>query len=82
MYLKNLALKNIGPIAELVVEFPFGQNKNPIPVVFVGENGTGKTILQAQIIDSLYEYMNKLFSDVLPTKGKEYIYYKFSGGAN
>ncbi len=38
MYLKHIAIKNIGPIDELSVELPFMYNQNRI--LFVGENGT------------------------------------------
>lgn len=82
MYLKNIAINNIGPIDELSIEMPFDENGNPTPIIFVGENGTGKTILQSQIVDGVYEIANKLFDDILPRQGIGYKYYKISGGIN
>ncbi|MCD4786233.1 MAG: AAA family ATPase [Candidatus Eremiobacteraeota bacterium] len=82
MYLKNIAIKNIGPIDELEVKFPFNKNKEPIPIVFVGENGTGKTILQSQIVDGMYEIGNKLFTDVLPDMKHGHQVYRISGYPN
>lgn len=82
MYLKNIAIKNIGPINELSVELPFKEDGNPKPIIFVGENGSGKTILQSQIIDSLYEIGGKLFDDIQIKEGIGYKYYKISGGVN
>lgn len=82
MYLKNIAINNIGPIDELSIEMPFNENGNPTPIIFVGENGTGKTILQSQIVDGVYEIANKLFDDILPRQGIGYKYYKISGGIN
>ena len=82
MYLKNIVIKNIGPIEELGVELPFKEDGNPKPVVFVGENGTGKTILQSQIIDGLYEIGGKLFDDVQKKEGFGHKYYKISGRIN
>ena len=35
MYLKNIVLKNIGPIEELSVELPFKENGDPKPIIFV-----------------------------------------------
>ncbi|WP_131782782.1 AAA family ATPase [Legionella gresilensis] len=79
MYLKKLALKYIGPISELVVDFPFTANNLPQPCVFVGENGAGKTILLSHLVDCFYEITNKLFDDILPPKGiVGYKYYKIS----
>jgi len=82
MYLKNIVIKNIGPISELSVELPFNENGTPKPLLFVGENGSGKTFLQSQIVDSLYEIGSNLFSDISKGNSLERSYYKISGGVN
>lgn len=82
MYLKNIAIQNMGPIDELVVELPFDKDGSPKPIIFVGENGSGKTILQSQIVDSFYEIGSNLFEDVGKRKGLSRSYYKISGGLN
>lgn len=64
MYLKHIGIKNIGPIDELSIKIPFDENGNPKPVIFVGKNGTGKTILLAQIVDALYEIGGELFRNI------------------
>ncbi|MCK9578493.1 AAA family ATPase [bacterium] len=81
MYLKNIAIKNIGPIEDFFVELPF-KDGNPKPIIFVGENGSGKTILQSQIIDSFYEIGSSLFDDVGIQDGLVRSYYKISGSVN
>lgn len=82
MYLKHIAVKNIGPIDELSVELPFDVNNKPKPILFVGENGTGKTVLLSQIIDSLYEIGSELFQDIGKHHSQGRSYYKVSGGQN
>lgn len=82
MYLKNIVIKNIGPIEDLSVEFPFNEIGEPKPVIFVGENGSGKTILQSQIIDGFYEFGSSLFDDIGVQDGLQRNYYKVSGGIN
>ncbi|RKW19937.1 hypothetical protein D8B45_08210, partial [Candidatus Gracilibacteria bacterium] len=82
MYLKNIVLKNIGPIEELSVELPFKENGDPKPIIFVGENGSGKTILQSQIIDGFYEIGSELFDDIGINDGLKRSFYKISGGIN
>lgn len=82
MYLKHIGVKNIGPIDELSVELPFDVNNNPKPILFVGENGTGKTVLLSQIIDSLYEIGSELFQDIGKHHSQGRSYYKISGGQN
>lgn len=82
MYLKHIAIKNIGPISELSVELAFNTDGTPKPLLFVGENGSGKTFLQSQIIDSLYEIGSNLFSDIGKGNSLTRSYYKISGGVN
>lgn len=80
MYLKNILIKNIGPLDEININLPFNEDESPKPIVFVGENGTGKTMLLSPIVDALYEFANNLFpDDVLPKQGAGYKYYKVSG---
>ncbi|PIR55469.1 hypothetical protein COU74_00840 [Candidatus Peregrinibacteria bacterium CG10_big_fil_rev_8_21_14_0_10_36_19] len=82
MYLKKIAFKNIGPIDSLCVSLPFKENGEPKPIIFVGENGSGKTILQSQIIDSFYELASNLFDDIGIQSGLKRSFYKISGSIN
>ncbi|MDE5925573.1 MAG: AAA family ATPase, partial [Helicobacter sp.] len=75
MYLKHIGIKNIGPIDELSIKMPFDENRNPKPVIFVGKNGTGKTILLAQIVDALYEIGGELFRNIRIYKNDNSRYY-------
>ncbi len=82
MYLKNIAIKNVGPIDEISVYLPFQENGNPKPIIFAGENGSGKTVLLSQIVDELYEIGSQLFTDISQLEGMSHRYYKISGGTN
>ena len=52
MYTKRIQIINYGPIAELDIEFPF-DGEIPKPVVLVGANGSGKSILLSHIVNGL-----------------------------
>ena len=52
MYAKRIQLANYGPIEKLDIEFPF-EGETPKPVVLVGENGSGKSILLSHIVNGL-----------------------------
>lgn len=52
MYAKRIQLTNCGPIDRLDIEFPFDGDR-PKPVVLVGENGSGKSILLSHIVNGL-----------------------------
>ena len=82
MYITKIAIKNNGPIGDLCVDMPFTDNDLPKPIIFVGENGTGKTVLQSCIIDFLYELGGSVFEDVRIKDGTGYKYFKTSGGMN
>ena len=52
MYAKRIQLNNYGPIERLDVICPFNGDK-PKPVILVGENGSGKSILLSHIVNGL-----------------------------
>ena len=77
MYLKRLSAVNMGPINDVSITFPFEESGNPKPVIIVGENGTGKTTLLSNVVDSLYELAEKAFDDVTKSDGGSgYQYFK------
>lgn len=79
MYIKRLSAINMGPINVVSITFPFDESENPKPVIIVGENGTGKTTLLSNVVDSLYELAEKAFNDVTKSdSGSGHQYFKAS----
>ena len=62
MYVKRVQLENYGPVQRLDIRFPF-DGENPKPVVLVGENGTGKTIVLSHIVNGMIEAKHAAYSD-------------------
>ena len=60
MYTKRIQIVNYGPIAHLDIEFPFEED-NPKPVVLVGENGSGKSILLSHIVNALLTAKDRIY---------------------
>ena len=52
MYANRVQIINYGPISQLDIEFPF-DGDFPKPVVLVGQNGSGKSILLSHIVNGL-----------------------------
>ena len=52
MYIKRIQIINYGPINRLDITFPF-EGDTPKPVILVGENGSGKSILLSHIVNGL-----------------------------
>ena len=53
MYARRIQLTSYGPIDHVDIHFPFRDDGMPKPVVLVGENGSGKSILLSHIVDGL-----------------------------
>ena len=52
MQFRRIQLQNYGPIESLDFEFPF-ENDTPKPVVLVGANGSGKSIVLSHLVNAL-----------------------------
>lgn len=61
MYIESLHYKNIGPISELNIRFRKNEKNHPIPLIIVGKNGSGKSILLSNIVDAFYELAGKAY---------------------
>ncbi|MDO4162549.1 MAG: AAA family ATPase, partial [Pseudomonadota bacterium] len=75
MYIKTLQDENIGPIENLKIDFSFNEEGKPKPIIFVGENGCGKSLLLSNIVDSFYCIAQKGFDNAMEkadTGGEEY----------
>ncbi|MFA7348278.1 MAG: AAA family ATPase [Desulfurivibrionaceae bacterium] len=73
MYFKSLEIENVGPIDHIQIEFPKEGNR-PKPVIIVGENGTGKSILLSHLVNSLIVGKQQVFEDSEVETGKTYKY--------
>lgn len=73
MYIKSVEIENVGPIRKLNIEFPT-QGDRPKPVLIVGENGTGKSILLSHLVNSLIVGKQSVFDNVEVEKGRVYKY--------
>lgn len=55
MYLKRILYENVGPIQKFDFKTQFDEKGNPKPLIIVGKNGSGKSILLSNIVDAFYE---------------------------
>ena len=62
MYVKRIQLVNYGPIQKLDISFPFGEER-PKPVLLVGENGSGKSILLSHIINAMINAKDAVYQE-------------------
>ncbi|WP_025901321.1 AAA family ATPase [Tatumella sp. UCD-D_suzukii] len=65
MLLRDISIRNIGPIESLDISLKLNDNLNPKPAILVGKNGAGKTYTISYIVDSIYEIAKKSFNDIV-----------------
>ncbi len=58
------------------IEFHMNSDNTPKPVILVGENGTGKSTVLSNIVDSFYEMAGKAYRNVRERDGDGYQNYK------
>lgn len=76
MYIDRLYYQNVGPISELNIQFRKNANGVPVPLVIVGKNGSGKSILLSNIVDAFYELADKAYDNATESDGNGHQYYK------
>ena len=66
MYIKQLTYRNVGPLRHIDLDMPFTDDGCPKPLVVVGENGSGKSLLVSNIVDALVEAAATRYANVRP----------------
>ena len=72
MYLEKINIENYGSIEKLKYKMPFNEHGNPKPLVIIGKNGTGKTLLISNIVHTLIEIKRNIFNELPETDNKNY----------
>lgn len=65
MYITELHYINVGPIERVDITLIKDTDIKPHPVIFVGKNGSGKSILLSNIVDCFYEVAGIDFQNVI-----------------
>lgn len=76
MYIKRLSYKNVGPISSIDINLLDGQADKAKPIIFVGENGSGKSTVLSNIVDAFYEIAGNAFNNARKPDDEGYQYYK------
>jgi len=74
MRVKKIKFRNIGSIENLELNFS-ADGERPIPLVFVGLNGSGKSTILSYIADAFIEFKRHFYQDIETEPGK---YFKVS----
>lgn len=61
MYFKKAKFVNSGPIKDVQLEFQFHDDGRPKPLVIVGENGSGKTIILSHLANTLLCFKTAIY---------------------
>ena len=80
VYLRELFIKNSGPVRECQTELAFTPEGLPLPQLIVGRNGSGKTNLLSLIADALMEGAANVYNDILTQAGVGRNWFRIVGG--
>jgi len=72
MKVKQIHLKNLGPIEELRI-IPRNVDGRPVPIVIVGQNGAGKSLLLSTVLDAMTEARRAAFSKLAEVTENSYL---------
>ena len=72
MYLQEINVKNFGPISSFFYKPQFNDAGNPVPIVLIGKNGTGKTLLLSNIVDSFIETKKSIYDNIKEVEANKY----------
>src|SRR3989344_3584669 len=72
MYFKNVEIENVGPLSYLNLNFEFDEAGRPKPLVVMGENGSGKTILISYLVNALITFKQSIYDDSEVSQGRVY----------
>lgn len=76
MYIKKLIYENVGPVKDITIIPSFTEEGNPKPILLVGENGSGKSTILSNIVDSFYEIAGRAYTNARQLLGNAEQYYK------
>lgn len=74
MYFTEFKIENTGPLGDFILTPEFNQDGSPKPIVIAGENGSGKSILLAHLINFLMMAKQQQYTDSEIEQGKVYKY--------
>jgi len=72
MYLKNISMNNVGAIDKLDIDMPINRDGYPDPIILVGRNGSGKTLVMTSILDSLIQMKRNCFQKIPEVKEQNF----------
>lgn len=81
MYVETIFCENMGPIEKAVIKAGFTPEGNPKPIVLVGKNGSGKSIMLSNIVDALHEIGDQAFSNITKKSHNGHKYLKIASGS-
>lgn len=72
MHIEEIFIENYGCINSLIVKPELNLQGQPKPIVLVGKNGSGKTLLLSNIVDSIVEFKRDKYTELKEVSQNKY----------
>ncbi len=72
MYIDEIFIENYGCIDSLGIKPELNTQGEPKPIVLVGKNGSGKTLLLSNIVDSIIEFKRDKYTELKEVSGNNF----------
>ena len=72
MHIDEIYIENYGCIEKLHIKPELNNQGHPKPIVLVGKNGSGKTLLLSNIVDSIIEFKRDKYSELQEVSEKKF----------
>ena len=72
MYIDEIFIENYGCINSLIIKPELNLRDQPKPIVLVGKNGSGKTLLLSNIVDSIIEFKRDKYTELKEVSQDKY----------
>lgn len=72
MYVSDITAFNYGPLEKTKIKAKFTAEDKPCPIILIGQNGAGKTLVLSNILQALIEIKRQKYNEIIEVSDNNY----------